>query len=148
MDRIVSKDNRLGRVAGRPRLGVLEKSGAEVSLADLLLRSGQAGDAFRIDAADSVDSLLERAEGGAFDAILVAPELPEGWPVSIADNVIDAVAGRVPLIIVCRNPQDAAVIESRGRQNGVVVLLRGQVGGSELANIVRGELARRGASMP
>lgn len=139
----MSKDNHPGRAAGRPRLGVLERSGGGTSLADLLLSAGQEGAAFRVDAVDSLDRLLERAGQGAFEAILLAPELAEGWPVSNADSVMDALAGRVPLVIVCRSPQDAAVIGSRGDRDDVVVLVRERLNGAELAAVLRGELVRR-----
>lgn len=127
-----------------PRVGVLEVSGAADSLAGSLMAE-TAPDAFEVESFGDLSALLHRIDHGDLAAVVVAPELPEGWPTSVATAVIDAVAGRWPLIIVCRSAQDVAVLTGR-RPAGVVVLLRERAGPADLGSVVRGEMVRRSAS--
>jgi hypothetical protein len=123
------------------RLGVLEAPGSRDSLTQLLAVSDRSESPFRIETIEDVSSLLRRAAGNEFAAIVVAPELSEGWPTSVAADVIDAIAGRLPLIFVCRSPQDAELIANRGGRE-VVVLVRQRIVGAELVGVVEGELTR------
>lgn len=127
-----------------PRLGVLEAPGAAESLVRSLAAE-IAPDTIEVEAFDDLGSLLRRVDGGDLAAIVLAPEFLDGWPMSIATAAIDAVAGRRPLIIVCRSARDAEILTAR-RPEGVVVLVREHTAPAELANVVRGELARLRAS--
>lgn len=123
------------------RLGVLEVRGAADSLAPSLAAE-IAPDGIEVESFDDLSSLLRCSD---LAVVIVAPEFPDDWPISVATAVIDAIAGRWPLIIVCRSAQDAALLTAR-QPAGVVVLLRERTGPAELASVVRGELARRRSS--
>lgn len=125
-------------------LGVLEPPGDDEALA-ALIADGTPADEFHVEPLDDLPDLLHRVESDDLAAVVVAPEFPDGWPASVAKDVIDAVAGRVPLIVVCRSTHDAAVLANREPRD-VVVLLRERTTPSELARVLRGELSRRRAS--
>jgi len=127
----------VGRPVAASSVAVLE---ARPGLAPLLGRA--AGLAVR--AARTLDELVALAEAGAADAAVVDPELGEGWPTDVAEAALRRLGGRVPLVLACRSPLDAAVLEARvsGRE-AVVVLVRDRLGADGLAAVLLGEAARR-----
>src|SRR5690349_5510135 len=119
-------------------VGVLEDGGG---LAGLL--AGIAGVSAR--PARTLDELVALVETGMADAAVVDPDRPDGWPADVAEAAAERLAGRVPLVLVCRSGPDAPVVEARVAGRGATVLLRERLSGADLAAVLAGELARRRA---
>jgi hypothetical protein len=123
-------------------IAVLEVDGG--GLAELLAGQSDA----MIKSASSVPELVILVASSTFDAILVAPELPDGWPTSIAMEAADKLASALPVVVVCRSSHDLQAIR-RAVARRAEVIPRGVLDGENLMTILAGEVAKhraRGAS--
>jgi hypothetical protein len=120
-------------------IAVLEAD--EGGLAELL--AGQSG--VMIKSASTVPELVILVAAGAFDAILVAPELLDGWPASIAAEVADKLGPALPVLVVCRSSHDLQAIRPAvaGRAD---VISRAAVDRERLMVVLTGEVAKRRAA--
>ena len=126
------------------RVAVLEPPRPAPGLAALLAgRAGVAAASVR-----SVADLAALVRAGRADAALVDPELDEGWPAEVAARVADALAGAVPLVLVCRSALDAAVLAHGSGGLRAAVLLRERLTAADLEAVLRGEAAKRRAGIP
>lgn len=107
-------------------------------LAGLLATAGA-----EVRPAAEIDQLVELVKAGGVEAVVVDPELPEGWPVDIAERAVEQFGERVPVAVVCRSRRDADMIGHRLVGRGAAVLTRDGLSSVRLAAILTGEVARR-----
>jgi hypothetical protein len=112
----------------------------EGGLAELLAGQSEV----MVRSANSVSDLVILVAAGAFDAILIAPELPDGWPTSVATEVADKLAAALPVVVVCRSSLDLQAI-SRAVAGRATVLSRGALDREGLMAIIAGEVAKHRA---
>lgn len=120
-------------------VAVLEADGG--GLAELLAGQNEVV----IKSANSVPELVILVAAGTFDAVLVAPELPEAWPTSVALEVADALGAALPVLIVCRSDHDRQAT-SRAVAGRADVIARGALDRESLMMILTGEVTKHRAA--
>jgi hypothetical protein len=117
-------------------VGVVE---ARPALARLL----SDGQGVTVREAATLDGLADLITRESVHAVVLDPELPEGWPVSVGMEAAERFGGLVPLFLVCRSRQDASLLDERvGRHGVAAVMLREDIGATGFPDILRGEVAR------
>jgi CheY-like chemotaxis protein len=120
-------------------LAVVEKNGASVPLASLFLGH----DDVVIAVFPTVAELLQLVDSHQVDAVLLDPELPEGWPATVAEQLVEGVNDRVPVLIACRSAADAQVIGDRLAGEWVFVMQRERLNPQAIVQLFAGANATR-----
>lgn len=121
----------------KPHIGILINADGALGIAAMLI---DAADLTTIEA-ESVLALTGLAQSGSVDAVVLDPELGDGWPIDIAEQVAVAVRGIRPLIVVCRQAHDAQLIKGRTAGNSVFVLHDAGLTPEKLIAVVKGAIA-------
>jgi hypothetical protein len=120
-------------------VAVLEAEGS--GLAELI--AGQADVA--VERTTSIEELTALVAGRTLNAILVDPDLPEGWPTSIATEITEKLASTLPVVMVCQSAHELEVIR-RAVIGRAVVVARNALDREGLVAILHGEVAKRQAN--
>ena len=119
------------------RVGTLVGSDGSLGTSDVLL----AAPGLSLSETMSFSDVPRLARSGAVAAIIADPEQGGGWPIDTAEQIVSGARDLVPVILICRQAHDAALIEQRFGGPGVDVLLHGALTGQKLAEIVSGAAA-------
>ena len=92
-------------------------------------------------AAIGAADLLALVRDGDFAAVVVDPDLGQGWAVTTAEQIVSSVSGLVPVVLVCRHDHDAQVIQQRLAGPTVIAMLAEQLTAEQLAAAVAGAIA-------
>lgn len=128
--------------AGAPphlRVAIIESDRIDSPLAALL--AGHDG-VETINATTVADALGLVDSQGA-EAMLLDPELPEGWPSTVAEQIVEGIADRMPVLIACRSAADAQVIGDRLGGHRVWVVQREQLTAESAIRFFIGAVARK-----
>lgn len=126
------------RTSGQRHIAVLEAGGPDGPLEKLLCSLER----LSVRHVQDVESLRLLLLQGAIDAVVVDPELPEGWPITVSRQVAELADGVAPLIIVCRNDLDEQQIASHVKRHNVVVVSGTGLSPDRVDAILAGEWAK------
>ena len=119
------------------RIGILTGSDGSLGVSVMLLDvAGLAAVEAR-----SVTELQALVRGGGVAAVVMDPELGDGWPVDVAEQAAGAMGEQVPVVLLCRHAHDAHVIQQRVSSTTVAVLVSGQFHADQLKSIIKGAIA-------
>lgn len=89
----------------------------------------------------SVSTLVDLARNGSIAAVVVDPEMGEGWPIDTVEQIVNELRDSAPVIMVCGNEHDAEIIEKRIAKSGLTMLRHTGLTAEKLAAAVRGAVA-------
>lgn len=135
-----------GDAAATPllRLGALKGTDGSLGTAALLL---EVAGVTAVEAM-SVPDLVDLARSGGVAAVVVDPELGDGWPIDTAEQIATALRDNAPVIVVCGNSHDAKILEQRIGGSGVYVLQHSGLTAQQLIDIVKGAVAAHSTRQP
>ena len=122
------------------RVGILTGGDGSLGTAALLLEVA----GLATVEARSVTELQALVRDSGIAAVVVDPELGDGWAVETAETVAAAIGGRLPVMLLCRHAHDAQVIQQRVAGPAISVLLHEELTAEQLATIIKGAIAAQG----
>lgn len=135
-----------GDAAAAPllRLGALKGADGSLGTAALLL---EVAGVTTVEVV-SVPALVDLARNGSIAAVVIDPELGDGWPIDTAEQIATALRDNAPVIVVCGNSHDAEILEQRIGRSGACVLQHAGLTAQQLVDIVKGAVAAHSTRPP